>query len=290
MEINYKKFWRWIGWLLAMIIVLGGIFYWQNYLRDNNKLRVTVFDVGQGDSILIQTPSRQDILIDGGPDNRVLNSLGRAMPFFDKTIDLVVLTHPHADHLNGLIEVLRRYKVKEVMYYDPGAGDAGFQEFKSEIKDEKIIIDSPFIGEVLNFGGVKMTVVGPPNLKTGAPPDDNLNNNSIVLRLDYGQEKFLFTGDAEIEEENKILALGEDVDADVIKVGHHGSKTSSGDEFLAAVTPEIAAISVGKNNSFKHPSLRTVARIERTGARVYRTDEVGDIRLASDGSGIWLAN
>ncbi|MBU1132225.1 MBL fold metallo-hydrolase [Patescibacteria group bacterium] len=252
-----------------------------------NLFKVYFFDVGQGDSIYIRTPDEQDILIDGGPDNKVLSELGRAMPFGDNEIDMMILTHPHADHVTGLVEVLRRYKVKQIYYTGALHTAPDYLAWLEEIKNQEIpmfIIKDLFevkLGEdsELEFIYPRENLV---NQKVS-----NLNDTSIVTRLIYGKTKFLFTGDIEAVSEKEILQSGVDVSADVLKIAHHGSSSSSTEDFLSAVNPSIAVIQVGENNSFGHPSLQTLKRLERFQIKTMRTDMSGTVELFSDGEKVF---
>lgn len=250
-------------------------------------LKVYFFDVGQGDAIYVRTPAGQDILIDGGPDKKVLNELGRVMPFWDREIDVVVLTHPHSDHVTGLVEVLRRYRVKHVYYTGAlhTAPDylAWLGEIKKQNLDLKIVQD---FFEMEFSPELKLQFLYPQKNLVNRKMEE-LNNSSIVSRLVYQDASFLFMGDATEEVEFELL-LDENVDltADVLKVGHHGSASSSSEEFLAKVQPAFAVIQVGQENAFGHPHLKILKRLERSGVKILRTDESGAIQCLSDGKSI----
>ena len=250
------------------------------------ELEVDFLDVGQGDAILIKSPFGQNILIDGGPDSKVIEGLGKNLPFWDKRIDLMVLTHPHDDHVTGLIEVIKRYSVKKILYTGVIHSAPNYLAWLAVIRERKIplvIIDRP---QKIVLGDDCYMEIIYPRKNFLAQETDNLNNSSIVARLVYGQTKFLLMGDAEIEVEKELLADGADLSAQVLKVGHHGSDTSSGEEFLKAVSPQIAVIQVGEDNDFGHPSLRILKRLERAGAEILRTDKNGTVSLISDGKEI----
>jgi len=259
------------------------------------ELEVDFLDVGQGDAILIKSPFGQNILIDGGPDSKVIEGLGKNLPFWDKRIDLMVLTHPHDDHVTGLIEVIKRYSVKKILYTGVIHSAPNYLAWLEKIRERKIplvIIDRP---QKIVLGDDCYMEIIYPRKSFLAQETDNLNNSSIVARLVYGETKFLLTGDAEIEVEKELLNLtpllarggGEvDLSAQVLKTGHHGSDTSSSEEFLKAVSPQIAVIQVGKDNDFGHPSLRILKRLERAGAEILRTDKNGTVSLISDGKEI----
>ncbi len=274
-----------------------------NTIASSANLRVIYFDVGQGDSALIITPKGKTILIDGGPDDKVLSRLGEALPVGQKKIDTMILTHPHADHLDGLVSVLKRYEVGEVYYTGVIHTTSSFLEWLKLIKEKKIpmkiinkiedvAIDSAtlhFLYPNRNLSFSTSTASGgdwrgqeSKNQKTNS----NLNNTSIVFKLVYGRTSFLFMGDAEIPVEKELLMVGVDLKADILKVGHHGSHSSTSEEFLSAVGPEYAVISAGKNNDFGHPHLRTLRRLERHNVKIFRTDEDGSVEFASNGEKI----
>jgi competence protein ComEC len=252
---------------------------------------VDFLDVGQGDSILIKTQFGQNILIDGGPDNSVLGELGKKLSWWDRKIDLMILTHPHDDHVMGLIGVLQRYKVEKILYTGVTHTAPNYIKWLETVRDQKIpmvIIDRP---QTINFGTDCDLDILYPNKPMLGQTISNLNNSSIVSLLNCSEKKFLFMGDAEVEVEKDLTPLspllirrGEASDSewgevDILKVGHHGSDTSSGEDFLNMVKPKIAIIPVGKDNKFGHPSLRVIKRLERVGAEIYRTDLSGDIQI-----------
>ena len=252
------------------------------------KLEVDFLDVGQGDAILIKTPAGQKILIDGGPDNSVLNQLGDNLPFFDNQIDVIILTHPHSDHVVGLVEVLKRYKVKEIYYTGAAHTTADYLAWLKEIKAQAIplkIIKEPII---LNLDqDLKLEFLYPDKDFTNQRVTD-LNDTSIVSRLVYKNVKFLFTGDAGVPVEKELLASGQDLTADILKLGHHGSSSASSEEFLAAVKPSVAIVSCGLDNDFGHPHLIILKRLERLGISYLRTDEGGTLKYITDGESFEL--
>lgn len=255
-------------------------------VRPDYKLHVDFFDVGQGDVAFITTPEKTQILIDGGPDSAVLSKLGRAMPFFDRTIDLVVLSHPHLDHLSGLIEVLKRYKVKKVLLSEVTHSSEAYKAFADVLKQKNIPTITAVAGQkILLDDYARLQILYPPASMQGQLFDD-LNESSVVARLSFGESDFLFTGDAPKQEEEEVLASGFDVGAEVLKVGHHGSRFSTGGEFLAAVNPKFAVISAGAKNKYGHPYEETLALLKSLGIKALRTDLEGDIEFVSDGRGI----
>jgi len=289
MTLLHRKFIFSVISLVIVIVFLLGIVLWSQASFDKN-LKVIFLDIGQGDSILINTPQGKNILIDGGPDNTVIQKLGKYLPFYDKDIDIMILTHPHDDHVVGLVEVLRRYKVKEIYYTGVIHTSPSYLNWLEEIKKEGAtlnLVDHPFnldLEEDLTFKFLF------PTESFLDKRVDNLNNTSIINQLVYKNKTFLFTGDAEIELEEELINGDLDLESNILKVCHHGSKTSSSREFLEAVQPEIVIISVGQNNKFGHPSYRTIKNLQKIGAQIYRTDRDGDVVIKSDGENIVISN
>lgn len=247
------------------------------------KLRMYFFNVGQGDAILIRTPHGEDIVIDGGPDRTALAKLGDTLPFFDRTIELAVVTHPHADHVAGLLEISKRYGIREVWESGFSAGNDLEDAWNEHLRTRNISARVVRAGEVVERDGVRLEVLAPfPGNESNNP-----NDASVVIRLVYGETEVLLTGDATGAVEERLLAAwGEELDADILKVGHHGSRDGSSREFLRAVSPETAIISVGENR-YGHPAFRTVKHLEEAGAALYRTDQDGDVEFWSDGKRFW---
>lgn len=246
-------------------------------------LEVNFFDVGQGDAILIESPKRTQILIDGGPSSKILEKLSETLPFYDRSIDLIILTHPDPDHLLGLIDVLKRYKVDLIGTNGAVSSRPEFKEFMSQIlkkevplkilkKDQRISIGESLSFDILapleNFDGRKVS---------------DYNTSSIVSKMIYGDSSFLFTGDTTQSVEKELVKQGINLNSDILKIGHHGSKTSTTEDFLKKITPEIAVIQVGKNNQYGHPYSEVLERLEKFGIKIFRTDENGDIKIISDG-------
>ena len=273
-------------YLLGVTAILATLFSIA-YFQKNDLLEVTFLNVGQGDSILIETPSGQVILIDGGPDTSVLAELGRALPFYERTIDLMVLTHGDADHVTGQIEVLHRYDVRNVLYTGVVGESAGFRAWEDSVAHELANILTAIGGTELDFGEVRIGVLYPFENLSGKSFED-VNDTSVQLKLVYGSEMFLFTGDASSEVEKQLLHRGVDVSADVLKIGHHGSRASSSSEFIEAVTPDIGVIQAGKDNSFGHPHEEVLERLDAADVEVLRNDQLGRITLVSDGHKVWM--
>ncbi len=255
----------------------------------DDELHVSFLDIGQGDAILIQKGNQQ-VLIDGGPSPQAISlELGDKMPFWDRTIELVVLTHPHSDHITGLLEVLQRYKVERVLYPDLDCQLPLYQEWLRLVEEKDIECTLVQAGQQIDLGeGVVIKVLHPGMpLLTGTGSD--INNNSVVLHLIMGRVSFLLAADIEQEAEFELIAQGADLSGTVLKVGHSGSNTSTTPEFLAVANPLVAVISVG-DNPFGHPSREVVERLkEKLGSEnIYRTDEQGTIEFITDGERLWV--
>jgi competence protein ComEC len=269
--------WRLVA-LLALVAIVVGL-----ALRGlpDGKLHVYFLDVGQGDAILVQAPDGRQILVDGGPSpTALLNELGDVLPFWDRSLDLVVLTHPDGDHITGLIPLLDRYRVGKVLdvpQSESAPEAVPWLEGLAALSMPRTLAQR---GMRLPIGDLGVTVLHPgPVQLTGTASDDN--NNAVVLRLDYGRTSFILTGDTESEAEADMIAAGLPLRADVLKVGHHGSNGASSPAFIVAVAPRLAVIPVGADNKFGHPHPAVLERL--SGAEVLRTDLNGRIEVESDG-------
>ncbi|MFA6552816.1 MAG: ComEC/Rec2 family competence protein [Patescibacteria group bacterium] len=282
MKSKRNKLVVWLSGTVCAGLLLACLYCHDQYKTD---LRVVFFDVGQGDAALIRTPSHQNILIDAGPDTTVLSELGQVLPFYDRHIDLVLLTHCHADHEGGLAAVLERYGVGQVIWSGVGDGSPGCLAWQDAAQRKNIPVNIVFAGKKYSFGTVTMDILYPISYDSVAGAKD-LNETSVVSRLVYQNVSFLFTGDAPQDVEKIVLQQRIDIGSDVLKVGHHGSRYSSSPEFLQAVYPEYAVVSVGAGNSYGHPHLSTMKRLEHIGSMILRTDVGGDIVMVSDGNTI----
>jgi len=274
--------------LLFVLFVLMVLVWWAVFESCCPYLEVVFFDVGQGEAIFIQTPSRYQILIDGGPSKKILAKLSQVMPFYDRSLDLVVLTHPEADHLLGLIEVLKNYQVDLVLTNGLNREVAFFQVWQKLLKEKKIPVKIAQKGQVIYLGKEgKMEVLWPE--KEVLPlvmKKKEFNNSSIVLKLVFQKIKFLFTGDIENKVEKILVEQNQNLKANVLKVAHHGSRTSTSQIFLEKVNPQIAVISVGRHNRYGLPYKKILERLEEIGVLIYRTDFLGDIYFLTDGQRI----
>jgi len=278
-------------WLIPFLLLIV-ILVWSVVLTmPDNKLHVSFLDVGQGDAILIQTPNHQNILIDGGPDPQKINlELSKKLPFWDRTIDLIISTQPQADHITGLVEALQRYKVKQALEPGVSYNSPIYQEWLNVIEEKQIKHEIARAGQEIDLGNeIKLEVLNPPAESFQGTSQD-VDNNGVVIRLSWGKVSFLFTADIRGEAEFDLVRQRANLKSTVLKVAHHGSKTSTSPQFLAVVNPEVAVISVGGNNTFGHPSPEVVERLEEKlgKGKVYRTDKNGTVEFITDGEGLWI--
>lgn len=276
-------------WVIPPLMVVAILVSVAAATMPDDNLRISFLDVGQGDAILIQKGNQQ-VLVDGGPSPQAISlELGNKMPFWDRTIELVILTHPSADHITGLVEVLQRYKVKQVLYPDLDFKSDIYDEWLRLLKEKNIKCIIAQAGQQINLGGGVIKILNPPiPLLTGTESD--LDNNSVVIHISMGKVSFLLTADIMWEAEFELIGRRADLTSTVLKVAHHGSDTSTSQEFLAVVNPQIAIISVGKGNPFGHPSDEVLERLkEKLGQEnIYRTDEHGTIEFITDGKRLWV--
>lgn len=239
-----------------------------------STLKVHFIDVGQGDAILIDF-GQKELLIDGGEENSgVVDYINS---YVEGPLEVIIATHPHADHIGGLIDVMENFEVKEIWLNGDDSTSKTYQQFMEMVLLEGANIYTAKYGNTISLDSLNFTVINPlPKLF------NDINNNSVVLRLEYGNISFLFTGDAENEAEASMIATGDTLQAKILKAGHHCSKTSSSKLFLMAVNPKEAICMVGQNNKYGHPHQETLNNLKETGANVYRTDINGTIRVFVD--------
>lgn len=246
-------------------------------------LRITFYAVGQGDGIFIETPERVQILIDGGRDATMLRKITKDMPFYDRDIDLMIATHPDADHISGLIDILERYNVQAILLPRIKSDTVVYKRFlDAVIKEKALVKEARGIHTIALDKDTSFIILNPlPSL-----PYENDNDYGIVGVLRYGNFDTLFTADISSKEEERLLPfLPEGIE--VLKVAHHGSRFSSSFSFLKKVYPAISIIQVGKNN-YGHPSPDVIERLASIGSRLWRTDIQGDLRISSDGKTYWI--
>lgn len=250
----------------------------------DGDMAVHFLDVGQGDCSLIVLPSGKTVLIDASTNEEGDNILEYLSYQKVTRIDYFVLTHPHADHIGAAKQIIEALSVGKVVMPDVETDTATFNNLLMAIDKKDIPIHIAKVGDIIKLDNANMKILGPVN-KT-----DDLNNMSIVLRLDYGKTSFMFTGDAEEQSEKDMLERfsSSEFRADVLKVGHHGAKTSNSPEFITAISPEYAVISCGKDNTYGHPHTETIKTLNKLGIKYYRTDKVGNVVFSSDGEKVTL--
>ncbi|MDD5251707.1 MAG: MBL fold metallo-hydrolase [Patescibacteria group bacterium] len=297
--------WKRVSATLAIVVVPLIAAWW--LAADVRNVNIDFLNVGQGDAVLVRHGATE-ILIDAGPDHSVLVGLGQAMPFFDRTIETIIITHPHADHFEGLTAVIERYRVKRLVFGPGVSRPARYDEIIETARQTGTQIVSSLVGDQIDLGGgARFTVLWPTDDSTakseagqddGSVENQSANDQSLVWRLavpcswldqngdDCGA--VLFMGDAGFAVENELIASAErgemDITAQLLKIGHHGSTYATSGAFLAAVKPAVAAISVGKNN-FGHPSPLTLRRLAYASVNVFRTDQDGRLRVVFSPNG-----
>ncbi|MDQ1283653.1 MAG: Lactamase protein [Patescibacteria group bacterium] len=270
---NKKIIYSLLGILLAVSLILAGVIFYSQ----NQKLKVTFLDVGQGDAILISKGANQ-ILIDGGASaQKVLEKLGERVPFWDRDIEVVLATHPDADHIGGLVSVVEKYAVNTVIDNGVKSESQVCEKFKETIGNENINELEGIAGMKIRIGDeAEMEILAPDGTQAKENPKDT-NAGSIVSKLTYGENKFLFTGDISYDNEKALVDGGQDISANYLKISHHGSKYATSQMFLDKVKPRVAVVSVGADNRYGHPSPDVIVRLDENGIEIKRTDQDGDI-------------
>lgn len=276
--------------LISVLVISAIVLIYLIAVRDfsHKYLKVIFLDVGQGDAVYIEAPNKKQILVDGGPDNSVLPLLVRFMPFGDRSIDMIIATHPDADHITGLVDVLDNYKVET--FIDNGIVNDStiYNNLENEIQKNNV-------AKIIGKAGQKIILDESRNiyLEILSPfadtPKEDTNDNSIVAKLVYGDKSFILTGDATIYSEVLMHQREKNIlNADILKLGHHGSKGSSSLLFLEDVSPEIGLISAGKNNRYGHPDEETLLRLSELKIPYKSTIDEGNIIFKTDGKNIFF--
>jgi len=282
--------------IFFLILILGFIFsvlvFWgyQKFLIvspvPDGNLRIVFLNVGQGDATLIQTKEK-NILLDGGPDKSLIFKMDEFFPFYQRKIDLIIVSHFDSDHFIGLVEILERYRIKKIITNGLDDNTSVGEKWRALIETNRIEVQeiSQSIKMDLNNNfSLDFIWPQPGNFKKLKSDD---NSSSLVIKLNYGQKNFLFMGDAPKQVEQELITKEIDLKSDILKIGHHGSKYSTGLDFLKLVSPEYGIISCGKNN-FGHPSLRVLKNLKTAQVKILRTDEKGDIIFLTDGENLIL--
>ncbi len=268
--------------LLIVLFVLNIVVFLLIWQKLDQRLMVAFLDVGQGDAIFIETPSGKQILIDGGPpDGTILRKLGEVMPFYDRSLDIVLATHPDEDHIGGLNDVLERYRIDLFIRNEATSSSQTFSNLLGLISDHKIPEKIITEAQVINFNdGVKFNLLFPNrDIK-----NEETNNSSIVGKLSYGEIDFLLTGDSPIPIERELIYhYGRFLESEVLKVGHHGSKYSTSEAYLDYVKPRFSIISAGLNNRYHHPNQEVIDNLEKIKTTILKTLGGGSLIFYTDG-------
>lgn len=267
--------------LILFLLACNGSVWSAVYTEsERGELTVAFLDIGQGDSIFIEAPNGNQILVDAGPNAKVLSELGKVMPWNDKSLDMIVATHPDQDHVGGFVDVLKRYEVEyqlETGIKSETLTNKTIRQLLAQNNVETVIAKRTMRIELGD--GVTLTILFPDQDVEGM----ETNEASIIARLTYGDTEVMLTGDAPKETEKQVLAYGENIQSDILKIGHHGSKTSTDGEFVKAVNPEFVVISSGRGNKYGHPNEEVLETLASFPAEVLRTDQMGTIVFKSDG-------
>lgn len=251
--------------------------------EQSDYLSVTFLNVGQGDAIFIEAPNGVQVLIDGGPDSSVLRELHKVMSFFDKEIDLVIVTHPDADHIAGIPEVLKRFKVDQYI-----TATSSKETAITKVIDDLAVIDFVKEGDIIlldPLNNIYLEVLSPRNDIVAS----NANDQSVIVRLVFNEIQFMLTGDASKSVENNLVQkYSDNLEAEVLKAGHHGSKTSTDENFLSQVAPKYAVVSAGENNKYGHPNEEVISLLKENQIQILETKN-GAIRFQTDGKELFLA-
>jgi competence protein ComEC len=272
-------------YLILIILFLTTAFvslaFWRDNSVKNEKTKIIFLDIGQGDAAMIDVGNNIQILIDGGDGKNILDKLGEHLPFYDRKIELVIMTHPDKDHIGGLVEVLKYYEVEQILETGIECEKAICKEWDKLIKEKNIPVKYAQFGQRIKAGNIEMAVLYPfKNLKDEKVKDSN--DASIVLRLILEQglqpdnATILLTGDAGFPVEKDLISQNINLEAKILKVSHHGSKYGTSNDFLKLVKPEKAIISVGKN-SYGHPAKELLNRLKNMSIEIFRTDQMGDV-------------
>jgi len=267
------KFYGSLG-ICGIVLILG---FWS---LPSHDLEITFLDVGQGDAILIRTPQQQKILIDAGKPGQILPPLSEGLSFWERKIQLAILTHPDTDHIAGFLEILRRYEVENVLLTGARHETQWYDEILKEIARQQIPVLTANSKKDFKFGDVIFDIFWPEENLVGASLTD-ANAGSIALKMIFGETAAVLTGDIDLESEKKILKNAPDLTAQVLKLAHHGSRTANSAEFLATVDPDFVIVSAGEGNSFGHPHAEVIERVKNK--QILETAKEGSIKLISDG-------
>ncbi len=279
---------RLFSWVIFFILLsVSGFVAWQamstmqqQWTQDGGVLRVTQLNVGQGDGLLVQTPQGNDILIDAGRDRRILSEIGTVLQPWNTTIEYVIATHEDADHIGGFPFIAQQYQINEWIVSGRTKETTVTKELHAAQEREGVMHVATAGESIAIEDGVSLEILSPDQ---DVPAHEDINDDSVVAILHYHDFALALTGDAGITSENEIMKRHEPIDVDILKAGHHGSKTSTSPEFLQWLDPEIVLISAGQDNDYGHPHYRVLHDIEQYGAWIFRTDKDGRITCETEG-------
>ncbi len=281
---------QYLRWYVLLLLVILSVCIWYAVLHEDrgNKLTVTFLNVGQGDSTFIESPTGTQVLIDGGPNNNLMKEISSVLPWYDRKVDMLVIANTDRDHFEGFIPFLKKFSAGVVV--EPGTTNSNevYKILEQEIADKKIPKVIARRGQIIDIGGgAYIQILFPDRDVSGL----DTNSGSIIMRLVYGDTSIIFQGDSPSNMEQYLVGLdGSNLKSTILKVGHHGSKTSSSEEYVKEVSPKWAVISVGSGNTYGHPTQETLDALRKYKATTLATCAMGRITFNSDGKEFKLQN